>query len=247
MNIFEIPFYYISFHKNLELEQNLRQLGFEHVRHFKAIDGRKKTPRQFLDEDIISIRSYNDLVYGRQQHTGVSSLGTIGCTLSHLELWKLCSEKLPYIIIAEEDLIINEITEKNIRDIQNALNKENGVFISTNFTPGDELLVGLHLYFLTNGAATTLVQKALPIDLQTDCYMGHLNNIGDIFVSGYKIGYQKGHASSTGDKCVKCILPKSILFYIGIILFVLFLAYLCIFTYKKLTHTAKELESCENS
>ena len=103
-DIFKIPLYYIGFKQNKSLENELIKRGFSNINHFQAIDGRKFTPKKLLKDNIISTRAYHDLKHGRSDNISISSLGAIGCTLSHRELWKLCSEELPYIIIAEDDL-----------------------------------------------------------------------------------------------------------------------------------------------
>lgn len=247
INIYNIPLYYIGFKKKPSLELQLQKHGFKNINHFQAIDGRKMNPKNLLLNKIISIRAYNDLVYKREQHTGISSLGTIGCTLSHLELWKKCANGLPYIIIAEDDLILKKIQPSDEKNIKLALSNKNGAFISANVKKGDELLFGLHFYFLTNGAAKELVKNALPIDLQTDSYVGNLNNVGKINAKGYYIGTQKLHSSSTGNTCVKCYLPKHWGYYVFfLILLIIGIAVLFI-TISKNKKLKIELESCKSS
>ena len=247
IDLYNIPVYYIGFKRNKDLEDKFKSIGFKNVNHFTAIDGRKYKPIDLLNKKIIDIRAYNDLVYGREQPTGISSIGTIGCTLSHLKLWELCDKKYKYIIIAEDDVEIKKLTPTDIKNIQEALNKPNGAFISTNINKGSEILVGLHLYFLTNGAAKVLNEKALPINLQTDSYVGHLSNIKDINLEGYLISGQKLHISSTGSICIKCLLPKGILFYVICAVFIIVIVGLVVLYYKKFKITKTQLDSCRSS
>jgi len=248
VDIFDIPVYYIGFNENKTLEARFREIGFKNINHFKAVDGRKSEPKQLLNDKIIDIRAYNDLVYGRQQHTGISSLGTIGCTLSHNKLWELCVNKHSHILIVEDDVVLQPFTQNDIKNIQTILNKPNGAFISTNYTKNTEVLIGLHFYFLSNGAAKALNKKALPINLQTDSYVGHLASIGDIDLEGYKIIDQSKHVSSTGgDMCIKCILPKGLTFYIFTISGIICLILVVVILYKKFVKTKEILESCRSS
>lgn len=54
------------------------------------------------------------LKYGRTERSRIS-LGTIGCALTHLSLWKLCVDNnYPYIIIAD-DIIIKRLNDKDIK------------------------------------------------------------------------------------------------------------------------------------
>lgn len=249
LDIFSIPLYYIGFKKNTRLEKDLKNVGFKQVYHFQAIDGRKLDIKDLIKNDIISIRAYNDLVYGREQRTGISTLGTIGCTLSHLELWKLCSQSLNYIIIAENDLKIKKIKDKDVKNIIKVLQKPRGVFISTNFSKNDELLFGLHLYFLTKDASTELAKKALPIDLQTDNYVGHLANIGSINVEGCEIAGASSTLfnTSTSGICIKCWLPKDWRFYLVVLICTVTFVIMSIFLFKKLRVVKEELDSCKSS
>ena len=131
INIHYIPVYYISFSKQPSLEQNLRNVGFKDIRHFNAIDGRKLCPNELLSKQQISIRTYNDLHTGRRQHTGIPGMGAIGCTMSHAKLWQKCvDDNLDYIIIAEQDLKLNNITKSQLHKINNILQNKNAIFVS---------------------------------------------------------------------------------------------------------------------
>ena len=94
MNIFDFPLYYISFKRNEELENKAKALGFTNINHFQAIDGRKFEPKKLLGDNIITIRSYYDLVDTRTQHSGLPGLGAVGCTMSHNKLWQKCVDNI---------------------------------------------------------------------------------------------------------------------------------------------------------
>lgn len=250
VDVFNTPLYYISFNKKPRLEKELRKLGFNNINHFEAIDGRKFDLKKLLEKNIITIRTYNDLIYGREQHTGMPTPGGIGCTLSHRSLWKLCiDQKLPYITIVEDDVKFkNPITDKDIENINNSLKKPNGMFVSShNYNKGSEYFFGLQFYMLTNGCAKEIYKYSLPIDVQTDAYINNINNRGLINIEGYNLCSQSVHKSSIQDFCLKCRLPKNPLFYILIILFIIMLIILYIYNKKQLTNTRSELNSCRSS
>lgn len=248
-DIFEIPLYYIGFKRNKPLENQLRNWGFTNINHFQAIDGRKLNSEKLFSDGIIGSRAYNDLKYGRAERSGISSLGTIGCTLSHSSLWKLCVDNnYPYIIIAEDDVIIKRLNDKDIKNIQNALSKENGAFIGANLEKGKPMIKdGLHFYILSQSAAKKLYDKAFPIDIQTDAYVITINNTNDINAEGYSLATQKLHNSSTADGCISCSLPKSNIFYISVVIFIVVILVLLFFIYKSLKKTRIELDSCRSS
>jgi hypothetical protein len=226
MDIFNIPLYYISFHKNQDLEDNYKKHGFTNIHHFKAVDGKKFKPLDLLQDKLITTRCYEDLIKGRSSFKGMPSVGAIGCTMSHNELWKLCiNNNLPYIIIVEDDSRIRKnLTVKNIQDIRDAITEPNGIFVSAHITQGKYNVTkdifgtkffGTQLYFASNSACHVMSKNCFPIDIQTDCYISHLSDIGSLKITGYKLDYVAHHMSSIQDSnYLLYILPKNPLYYI---------------------------------
>lgn len=250
LNIYNIPLYYISFNKQPVLEKHFQSYGFTNINHFQAIDGRKLNPKNLVINNIITPRAYNDIVYGREQHTALPSLGAVGCTMSHCSLWNKCvSNNFPYIIIAEDDAkFFRKLSNFDINNITKAIKTPNGGFINTyNLKKGNEYFFGSQFYFLNNGACKELVKHCYPIDLQTDAYMNHLNNIGKIALEGYSIVKQTLHQSSIQDMCVKCYLPKKVWFYIIFIIGIIILIVFSIYMSKKYVTTKKAFDSLRSS
>lgn len=239
INIFELPLYYINFKKNDVLESELKNVGFTNINFFQAVDGRKLNIKKLREDGIITIRSYNDLLNEREQRSGLSSLGAIGCTLSHYFLWKKCvNDNLEYIIIVENDVDLKKITEKELEDIYQILSKPKSGFISTTIKKDNNIydLIGLQFNIFSNDLCKELIKEALPIDVQTDHYIAHLKTLNDINVEGFNLFGQKKHKSSIQDECIKCSLPRNNIFYI--IIFIIFLLIilglvLYFFKYKK--------------
>ena len=248
MTIFEYPLYYISFKKNDKLEKACYDLGFKNVNHFSAVDGRKFKPIDLLKNDIITTRSYQDLVYGRDQHKGLSSLGAIGCTMSHDTLWNLCiKNNFPYIIILEDDVKLpKSIKQKDIDKINNILSKKNSIFISANIFKNDKYtrFFGTHFYILSNSSCKELIKNTFPIDIQTDWYIAHMDNIKKVNVEGFQIVKTNSHKSSIQDVCVKCILPKNSVYYLIFICFIFFIIIILILGYLKYKNKFKGIRFC---
>lgn len=250
VDIFNIPLYYISFSRKEELENHLSEHGFKNINHFQAIDGRKLKPDDLVRDGLLTIRSYNDLITGREQHSGISTLGAVGVTLSHSELWKKCiSEQLPYIIIVEDDAYITRpFTQEDSKKISDAITSPNGLFISEhiNRRPITQFF-GMQFCVLSNEACEELLKNVFPIDVQVDSYIAHLNTVKRVNLEGYKLVTQTPHKSSIQDKCIKCSLPKSKTFYnvfamaiivvIPVILWLVFIQRKC----------QKDLKTCHNS
>jgi GR25 family glycosyltransferase involved in LPS biosynthesis len=248
IDIFSLPLFYISFKPSEDVEKHYRSHGFKNVNHFEAVNGKKLDPDKLREDNLITIRSYDDLKSGRREHSGMPSLGAIGCTLSHYELWTLCVKNgWPYMIIAEEDNQIDEITTENAKDISDTLSKPRGVFMSVNIVNEDHRkhFFGTHFYFITAEACQKLIDGCFPIDVQTDWYMAHMGTTKDVTMEGYRLSRQKfGTVSSIQDICVTCRLPKSIWFYVGFLIFVFAIIFLAIF-FKKKWSQCKESKSCE--
>ena len=182
MEIFNYPLYYIGFNREQILEEKLKSAGFTNVNHFKAINGRNFNIEELLKDKIITTRSYIDLKYGRSQHSGIPSLGAVGCTMSHYSLWKKCVESnFPYIIILEDDVNIpDKIDEKQLKYITNILKKEKSGYISAGQKLDNFFYCGTHFCILSKEVCKELVKDAFPMDIQTDAYIWHKHNIGDI-------------------------------------------------------------------
>jgi GR25 family glycosyltransferase involved in LPS biosynthesis len=218
-SLYDIPVYYIGFTKKPELEKMLRSVGFKNINHFQAIDGRDMDPKSLCKKKTISFRAYTDLIDKPSDMSGLASTGAVGCTLSHIELWKKCAEQFDSILIAEDDLILHSLAKEDEENILAALAEPNGAFISPHFSneiKRGEIFWGTHLCFISKSAAKKLLNNALPIEVQLDSYISHMNNLNEINVTGYAIARQSLHISSIQDICFKCLMPKSLTVYVVI-------------------------------
>lgn len=240
VDIFSIPLFYISFKRKPNIEKHYAKYGFKNVNHFPAVDGRKMDIETLKKNNIISIRSYNDLKSGRREHSGLSSLGAVGCTMSHCALWKMCVDKgWPYIIITEEDNKMNrQLTKDDIKSIQKILSKPSSIYLSTNITTQNHQIhfLGLHFYIPSFNACKTMEKHCYPIDVQTDWYMAHLATLGKIHTEGFTVASQHNvKGTSIQDGCFVCNLPKNKWFYFSIILGILLIIFFMLFFRQKYT------------
>jgi hypothetical protein len=139
--------------------------------------------------------------------------------MSHYALWNMCVElDLPYIAIAEEDLYLKPINEREQTEIERILARPNSLYLGTiahNEKTKPNLIKGAHFYIVSNAACEALVEEAFPIDVQTDYYLLHMGTNKRVNVEGFELGVQKNKGpSSIQNVCVKCILPDKTLIYV---------------------------------
>lgn len=233
-NFHDIPVYYISFEKNIDLEEDLRKASFTNVKMFNAIKGKELDTYELFKNNKITLRSYNDLMSGRKERFGISSLGAIGCSLSHYNLWKKCIEdNLDYMIILENDVFIekDKLTLKDIEFIKNAIVKDKGIFVSPSinltYENGIHEFNGTHFYIVSKSACQEMIKYMFPIDVQLDYYISSLKTLGYINLESYHIFRQKIHASDIQDICIICYFNNTLL-----IIFLFTFVLLIYFLYK---------------
>lgn len=244
-----IPLYYIAFKQDPQIEQHYRSHGFKNIKHFEAVNGRKMSIKKLLKENIISIRSYNDLVFGRREHSGIPSLGAVGCTLSHYELWNLCvNQNWAFIIIAEEDNRLNKLTNKDIDNIQKIINKPRGMFVSAKITNEEHRkhFFGTHFCILSQEACKVLIAECFPMNVQTDWYIAHMGTRDKITLEGFPVSKQMSNGTTIQDSCILCFLPKDSRVYwisIGVLLLLIIITVSVIKWYK---NCQNDLGECLN-
>ena len=218
IDLFNTPVYYISFKRKESIEKEFKELGFNIVRHFKAVDGRKFNPYQLYKDNMISARAYDDLTYKRSSHNGIPSLGAIGCSLSHYHIWKKCIENnYPYIIAVEDDVkkMKEKISNEDLDKINEIFKKPNTVYLSVPNTNLRGKVFGTHFVMLDLEACKNLVNGFFPIEEQVDMYMNSRKWKGDINLENFEM-FNQGNSRGTSiqDACLKCSMPDDKNYYI---------------------------------
>lgn len=231
LDIFKIPMYYISFKRNLDLEKNMSSRGFSDINYFSAVNGKKYRPKNLVNEGIISNSAYVELLGGRQRIAGLPSLGAVGCSLSHYNIWKICIERnLPYIIVVEDDCYMPIIKKYELFKIRNILRKNNSVYVSTYMLDKGKVTMFMlaHFCILSLGACKELVKYMFPIEMQVDAYMAALDTRKIINLDGFFLASQDlFHFSAVQDRKYQYLLTNDMWYYvsmcsISIIIIVLF-------------------------
>jgi hypothetical protein len=228
-DLFRTPVFYISFKTDKILENQFRDIGFTNINHYNAVRGENFNVEDLINNNVITARTYNELVTGvRHEHSGTPSIGSIGCYVSHVNLWKKCvDDNLPYMVIAEDDVVLNKLNPDEIKIIQDTFNTPNSIFISP--IPGTITYLndipfsffGLHFYIVSNQACRNMLRNVYPIDMQVDAYMSNLMYRGIINLTFYNIFGQKIHPSSIQNICLKCEITDTEILYTGKIFFIM--------------------------
>ena len=232
IDILQIPVFYISFTKQLELEKRLKSFGFKNINHFQAIDGKKLDLTQLRKDGTIGDRVLYDLLNGRNDHMGIPSMGAIGCYLSHIRIYNLMKEKgIDYSIILEDDVEINNF---DIKSMNNSLTKlysrspnsivtfgfsifPKGIRFSSQLSGRnkdknidkniDRLtnFYGTHMYIVSLDFINSILPFIFPIEVQIDSVFPSLgrHNIIELYGTKKEIATQKSHKSSIQDDVFK--------------------------------------------
>ena len=120
----------------------------------------------------------------RETHADLGTSNAIGCSLSHITLWKkIVDENLKGLYIFESDAVCT----KDFNEYLNLFLKEDNPHVlffgiigrptglSQNISKIPGRFYGTHAYYITQEGAKLLLQYAMPIEQQIDSYISDLN------------------------------------------------------------------------
>ena len=131
----------------------------------------------------------------------LSSMGAIGCYLSHMELWHKVIHTNTPMIIMEDDVPIDELfLRKALSDIPSDLDHAALVYFPwVGSADCDDIwckpvnrnsVFGTQMYYITPRGASILLENALPIFAPVDIYITYVANTNNQFRSAfYKSSY----------------------------------------------------------
>ena len=191
-----------------------------------AVDG--KTIDVISDKRINPFTKRNILFKKRRAHEEIDSVGAIGCTLSHYNIWhEFLQTDAPFALILEDDAILPPgfIKEMNLVIENHAALKggnwdvltfsrvkkfKNPMIGPTDF--GDVKNFALsHAQIVSRRAAKLFYENALPISNHVDFYMSMICMLNDLKIVGSPM-YALPQAGSKSDiqtrpTCPMCDIP----------------------------------------
>ena len=134
------------------------------------------TPNDFDVENVASARQVA-IIKGKRRrvvHADMSSRSQVACCLSHIALWKRCTETKQAMIIVEDDVMPPNMSQR----IYEATNLKGNVVlfccastVKDTHTNKVSKFEGLGGYYITPHGATILLTHALPVTMHIDHYV----------------------------------------------------------------------------
>lgn len=184
----------ISKDRLVKSDKELKKLGgiFEKYQRIPGING-KYLSDDFL-KSITTPYSYYYLKNDRDMHYQIDKVGAIGCSLSHIKIWKdMIDNNYQNAIIFEDDFEIKDVKlfYESINNIPsdakigylNYYPLNNPIFkeANKNWKTTDSIyILRTKCYFINLELVKELIKKSLPIDTHVDFYINYFCNVNNI-------------------------------------------------------------------
>lgn len=158
------------------------------LERFEAVDGKKI---DVINDKRINFLTRRNILYKtRRSHEEIDSAGAIGCSLSHIAIWREFLESgRSHALIFEDDAVVppgfvaainkalqsGDAADADLITFSRALRFKKGA-ASGEFLPVQAFMLS-HAYIINQKAAQTFLDEALPISSHIDFYMSIQCNI----------------------------------------------------------------------
>ena len=163
----------ISIDRAAKRQERIKEQGINFDILKDSVDGLKlDNPKSYL-----SLRAFYDFDKKKSDHRAITTLGAIGCYMSHENAWKRIIVKDKPEIIIEDDVTIED---KNYLDkvnewIMSYHNKPRIKWLQYGYLSKDPILYwGAGAYLINPLAAKILLENSRPIEMMPDLYMHHI-------------------------------------------------------------------------
>ncbi len=203
--------------------------SFKHLRRFQAVNGKRINYRR---DKRISIRTKLNITRNyRRSHYEIATLGAVGSSMSHIEIWRrFVASGAPACLVLEDDAILTDIQLRAIEEMLPPVGW--GIWILGCYLPN--LIVqpmadswsrvynftAAHAYIVTRAAAIKLLEEPFPIETHIEYYMTGTAYLKDIqIVHSDKVHiefFRKSEGPRTADSntsqhkksgCPSCSVP----------------------------------------
>ena len=160
-----------------------------------AVDARVQADDLLTNAALVSVATRERITNGtpRWEHDSISTIGAVGCALSHVKVWQaIVRSKAPLALVLEDNMNLHAGHLGRIKRIvahEGHALPPSAVWFLGNVTRSSyaadsstrwrvpTLHFGTVAYLITQQAATTLLQQALPIEMHVDHFMTKVGNL----------------------------------------------------------------------
>lgn len=202
------------------------------------------------DSNLVSVTARRTVAEAtRRSAFEIGTKGTVGCYLSHTNVWKrLLESNHSYAMIFEDDPTLAapseiEVFKDGLKKLLERHPDVDVVLFGQTYVPKiskkqfgrfrsvDHVFEGLLGYVITRHGAKALLAEAFPMVEQVDAYIGSQAFLGKASVWAFDtpiIVQSPTQGSSIQDVCISCLMPNDNSFYVGVaVLFVFLTLFLC--------------------
>ena len=190
MRLSDIPAYCITINKTkanraIISEKNIKKLGFESFAFSDGVIGKKISESDL--KQMLSPRAYIDVHGGpRYAYETMNTVAAVGCSLSHINLWKHCIDINRTIAIFEDDVLELQSPESLQIMFTEAQKHKFDLLRLTYHPPQQEIeYIDKHIidgskltntggYIITPKCAKILYDNAFPIEMHIDQYICYI-------------------------------------------------------------------------
>jgi GR25 family glycosyltransferase involved in LPS biosynthesis len=197
-DIFHTPIYVINLKERpdrwkLFMEQDPIVKALQ-IHRINAVNG--KLLNYLKDPRISTHTRLNIMRNDRRTHREIATMGAIGCTISHVNIWrKLVASGRPYAVVMEDDARFTMDHLKQIEKVAAAgipetaqvwllgMYKPNLIhepFTATSKWSRVYQFTASHAYLISREAAKKFLEQAFPIEMHVDHYMSAMSSLYDM-------------------------------------------------------------------
>jgi GR25 family glycosyltransferase involved in LPS biosynthesis len=173
----------------MEQDPSVKSLQIQRI---NATNGKKL--EYLKDRRIATHTRLNIMRNDRRTHREIATLGAIGCSLSHIAIWKkLIASGKPYAVVMEDDARFNLHQLQAINNLVKTIPPSSQIWLLGFYRPNliEEPLprskwarvfqfTASHAYILTRAAAQKLLEQATPIEMHIDHYISAMSTLYDL-------------------------------------------------------------------
>jgi len=175
--------------KKLETTRYMKGLTRVAATNGKAID--------YMHDKRISLRTKLNIFRNyRRSHHEIATLGAVGASLSHFDVWRrFLRSGAPICLVLEDDAKLSTDDIHSVHRLWPSLPPNWGIWLLGYYTPNLVIeplaehpwnrvynYTAAHAYLLTRDAAKKLLEEPLPIEMHVDHYMSICSLMKDFFI-----------------------------------------------------------------